>query len=118
MLTGNKAVYRIHGSRTIKRNARDNVLKTGRHQLAKHLLHSSRFKLEYTVCFRLTEKLEGLFIIEIDFCNIKIGCMLSDLLHCIINYGKVAKSEEIKLNESEQRIGVHIKLCNNTGTTV
>ena len=92
----------VHRARTVKRDARDNVLKRGRFQVDHKRCHARTFKLEHTLGVAAADHLKDRRFIHRDTVEVDLDALvLQDHLRGIAHDRQRAKAEEVKLQKSD-----------------
>ena len=92
----------VHRSRTVQRDACDDVLKTFRLELLHEARHAAALKLEHSNSISRRYHLVHIGIVERDTAEVDIyAVILFDQVSCVLNDGKRSKSQEVKLKKTD-----------------
>ena len=104
---GNK----VHGPRTIQRNAGDQIFEAIGLQLLHKSFHAALFKLKYRVRICVADKLIGSLIgavlPEFDLCP----RILQNIVACFFDVGERSKGKEVHFQHADGFDFLHVELC-------
>ena len=101
---------RIHRSRAIECDRRNDIVDRIGSKIHERLPHSRRFQLKNAEGIARRQKPIRLRIVKIGILDRKIGNTLADHLLGIVYDRKITKPEEVELEKPELRNGIHIVL--------
>ena len=104
---------RIHRTRTIQRNCRSHIVNRIRAQAHQHLLHALGFQLKHAISPAIRDERIGLFVVIRNLLNVKVRHAGAHHPLGIGDNRQIPQPEKVKLDKSEFRNRVHVKLRHN-----
>ena len=97
LFTFDKLRYELHGPRTVECDERDDFVEGAQADLPAELLHAAGLQLEDARSTTRVEQVEGLLVIKLYICDVKIGTVAGDLhvLFCVEDHGQSLQPQEV-----------------------